>query len=159
MALVTVHFWIVPAVVLGVMYLIYFVIRAIVMPAPALASTPPSGNPAGGGQPPIRGAVPMPPPPAAPAVPPSAAAAPPRRAERVRLQRRLVLPPKSPRQKLTDLLGSLLLSTAVAGAMAVVLSLIVTSNIELDRVFWLTGVGALANRSVPGSVGAAKENG
>src|SRR5207247_11326231 len=94
-----------------------------------------------GGVPPIRTQnVPQP---LQPPAPPPAEVRPPRRAEGLRRERRLVLPSKSPRQKFTELLGSLLLSTAVAGAMAVVLSLMVTSNIEVDRVFWLAGVGTL----------------
>jgi hypothetical protein len=50
---------------------------------------------------------------------------------------------KAPRERLTELFGSLLLSTAVAMAMAVVLSLVVTGKVQIGEVFWLGGVGTL----------------
>ena len=48
---------------------------------------------------------------------------------------------RSPREKLTELLGSLLLSAAVAMAMSVVLSLILTGKVQVGEVFWLGTMG------------------
>ncbi len=140
MALLTFPYWFAAAAILGVLYLIYFAIRAMVMPAPTLGPPLPTAqNPMG--QSPLQSA-PSPPPAVAPA-PPLPAARPARRAERLRRERRPVLPAKTGRQKLTELFGSLLLSAAVSLALGVVLPLVATGNVQLGEAFWLGGVGTL----------------
>jgi hypothetical protein len=83
--------------------------------------------------------------PPTPAEPTTAGAPPLRRSERLRrMQMMSALAAKTPKEKLTELLGSLLLSTGVAVAMAVVLSVVaswMTNRFEAGEVFWLAGVG------------------
>jgi hypothetical protein len=135
----TLPFWILPVALLCLLYLVYFAIRALVMPSPLSTSRPLELH---AQPPPIH---PVPPPSVVQSLPPAATveAPPVRRAERLRRERRPVLPAKSARERLTELLGSLLLSTAVATAMAVVLTLIVAGNVQVGEVCWLAGVGTL----------------
>jgi hypothetical protein len=130
--------------VLGTIYVIYFVIRAMLLanPAPPLAPAAP----------PVRGAS-HDPPPVPPPVPRPAGAdlsvaipipKPPRRLERLYRERAMTaLPVKPARQSLTELLGSLLLGAGVATAMAVVLSLLHNKDVDAALIGWLATVGTL----------------
>jgi hypothetical protein len=140
----TAMFWIPLAIILIVVYFIYFVIRAMVV-GPSPAGLAQQVNPH---------AEPMPDPPAAaasipPPMPlPQRPQRPARRCERVRHERAMAaLPVKPPRQILTELLGSLLLSAGVATAMAVVISVILQLleklPIEPARLGWLAFVATL----------------
>jgi hypothetical protein len=144
----TAFIWIPLAAVLGLVYLIYFVIRAIVLPSPVglqtmtanpqrrtppePAATPPNGQPQPGG-------ASLPPPMPLPPTPP-----PRRRAERLRQERAmLALPIKPVRERVAELFGSLLLAAGVATAVAVVLNVLINGDVDLARIAWLAMISTL----------------
>lgn len=145
---VTHSLWLIPlAVGAAVLYAIYYVVRLIVLDGGPLQK-----------QPPFR----RPPPPASPAPPPAAPLSdvvPVPNAQEAIRQRCVAraarrgsmantmafLPPKSGRQRVEELTGSMLLSTAVVAALGLVLSMIAGQMPKPEQFIWIVAVSTLGS--------------
>ncbi|HVA45629.1 MAG TPA: serine/threonine-protein kinase [Pirellulales bacterium] len=130
------------AVSLLMVYACYYAIRSVVM-----ACRTPSAEPAAvAAQRPVAPAQPAAPvAPAAPAVPRQAAAHAGFRNYRRAAADRSVAPPKTARQRVEELTGSLLASTAVAAAMSVFLSVVHAKTLQPGQLAWLLVVSTLGS--------------
>jgi serine/threonine protein kinase len=130
-------FWMPGAFAIVVAYAIYLVIRAVV-----IASSPTAAAPV---------ATPVPPrPPAAPRVAelrpvrtplPAVPVPRPLPQRRRAMPVRFALPQRTVREKLTELLGSMLLASLVAGVLCVVMALLVDGQPQWNQLLWLGIVG------------------
>jgi hypothetical protein len=127
-------FWMPSVFVLAMAYVVYLVIRSIVLaasPAKAVAIAPPR-PPAAPRMAEARPArTPLPAVPAPRPLPPRRPISP----------ARFVLPARSAREKLTELLGSMLLASLVAAVLCVVMALLLEGQPQWNQLLWLGIVG------------------